>query len=273
MTKQEQGKVRFSRRRFLSLPAGALLSAGVFAAPSRLKAFTGPGLPVPLQDMAGDWRLTFEDDFNDPVAFNRDWQRMRKGGHFHKTMRLPENVVVEGGAVHLRLGHQDDPKRPFTGGFVQTRTFRQRYGYFECEMKIPSEAGINNAFWLVSDRETEGDIRFELDVAEVKYPNTVLFAARRWRPGNGKKVLRGKHKAHVRLDEAYHRYAMLWTKEYFRFYVDDFELFQGPNEFSHTPALLLLSNAVAPFAGQNDGDVAGAATSVRNLRVFQDVSA
>ncbi|TYC53124.1 glycoside hydrolase family 16 protein [Rhodobacterales bacterium] len=270
---RKQDWTSLSRRGFLASAAGAVLSAGAFSVlPRWAEALTSNSdLPAPLRNVAGDWRLTFEDRFSSAVAFNRNWEKMRKGGHNHETMRYPRNAVIEGGRLDLRLGHQKDAKRPFTGGFVQTRSFRQTYGYFECEMRIAPEAGVNNAIWLVSDEKTEGDIRFELDVAEVKYPNRVLVVARRWRPT--KKVLAGRHKTHVRLDREFHRYAMLWTESFFRFYVDDFEVFEAPNDFAHTPAMILLSNAVAPFAGKNDGDVRGAATSYRNLRVYQDDSA
>ncbi|XHC13362.1 glycoside hydrolase family 16 protein [Labrenzia sp. ac12] len=261
-----------NRRRFLTgAVAGGMAGAALLASPRSLLALTSNDLPAPLQRMDGDWQLTFQDDFDDLHRFQQTWDRMRIGGDGHPTMRYPKNVVMREGELDLKLGHQADPKRPFTGGYVRTRTFRQTYGYFECEMRIAREAGVNNAFWLISDRETEGDTHFELDVAEVKYPNIVQVSARRWRPE--KKVLAASYRAHIRLDDTFHRYAMLWTRQGFRFYVDDMEVFDAPNDFAHTPALLLLSNAVAPFAGKNDGDVAGAATSIRTVRVFQNTSA
>jgi len=254
-----------SRRRFV---AGALAGAALLAATRKLQALSTPDLPAPLHQLDGDWHETFREEFDDRDQFARVWEKMRIGGDGHPTMRYPRNVVLRNGELDLRLGHQADPERPFTGGYVKTRTFRQTYGYFECDMRIAREAGVNNAFWMISDRETQGDTHFELDVAEVKYPNIVQVSARRWSPVRN--VLAASYRAHMRLDDAFHRYAMLWTATRFRFYVDGFEIFDAPNEFAHTPALLLLSNAIAPFAGKNDGDVAGAATSVRAVRVFQN---
>ncbi|WP_298961442.1 glycoside hydrolase family 16 protein [uncultured Roseibium sp.] len=258
-----------SRRKFLSgLAAGTLAGAASLAVPAPLFALSSIDLPTPLQQTKGEWALTFREDFSNRRQFDKAWERVRIGGDGHKTMRFPKNVELANGELNLRLGHQSDPERPFTGGYIRTRDFRQTYGYFECEMRIAREAGVNNAFWLVSDRRTEGNTHFELDVAEVKYPNIVQVTARRWRPQ--KDVLAASYRAHVRLDDAFHRYAMLWTSNRFRFYVDDLEVFDAPNEFAHTPALVLLSNAVAPFAGKNDGDVVGAATAVRSVRVFRD---
>ncbi|MDN3719241.1 glycoside hydrolase family 16 protein [Roseibium salinum] len=137
-------------------------------------------------------------------------------------------------------------------------------------MRIASEAGVNNAFWLIADKKTSGDTRFELDVAEVKYPNIIQVSARRWKPE--KIILAASYRTDTPLDTAFHRYGMLWTENEFRFYVDDVEIFDVRNTFAHTPALMLLSNAVAPFAGKNDGDIEGAATSIGRVRVFQDMS-
>ncbi|MEM9631779.1 MAG: glycoside hydrolase family 16 protein [Pseudomonadota bacterium] len=258
-----------NRRRFLRTVAGGVATAGFLASAGKLSALSTIDLPVPLSHAAGNWQLTFEDNFFDPARFHQNWERLRKGGYGHLTMRYPRNVVVDHGEVDLLLGHQSDPDRPFTGGYMRTREFRQLYGYFECEMRIASEPGVNNAFWMISDRRTEGETHFELDVAEVKYPNIVEVSVRRWRPE--KKVLATRYRSSMRLDDTFHRYAMLWTEKYFRFYVDDLEVFEANNNFAHSPAMMLLSNAVAPFAGKNDGSVVGAATTIRNVRAFQNI--
>ncbi len=181
---------------------------------------------------------------------------------------LPYRVA----GLSLKLGRNTrdtNGKRPFTGGYVRTRDFRQCYGYFECEMQIANEPGVNNAFWLTSVRETEGDTRFELDVVEAKYPNVVQVTARRWLPDREvfSKTYRPRR---TRLADAYHRYGMLWSQDQFQFFFDDKKIYEVANTFAHTPAQLLFSNAVASFAGKDDGDVNGAATSIRNIRVFQN---
>ena len=191
-----------------------------------------------------------------------------------KSVRLPGNVAISGAGLSLKLGsntRDTNGKRPFTGGYVRTRDFRQCYGYFECEMQIANEPGVNNAFWLTSVRETEGDTRFELDVVEAKYPNVVQVTARRWLPDREvfSKTYRPRR---TRLADAYHRYGMLWSKDQFQFFFDDKKIYEVANTFAHTPAQLLFSNAVASFAGKDDGDVNGAATSIRNIRVFQNTA-
>ncbi|GEM_PF-1680196 len=257
------------RRTFLRGTAAGLASLATFGPPGLVRAREADALPPALRAAGGDWRVSFEDDFTDAAIFERNWIRERRAGGQHNTLRLPENSVVTDGELRLELGHRDDPKRPFTGGSVQSRAFRQRYGYFECEMRIADEGGVNNAFWLIADRKTADGVRFELDVVEAKYPNALMVTARRWYP---ERITLAAHRhVDIPLADSFHRYAMLWTKDEFRFFFDDEEIFVALNSFAHRPALMLLSNAVGPFAGKNDGDIEGAATAIRRVRVFETV--
>lgn len=252
------------RRRFL---ASALASTGLWLAPWA-RAATGalPPAFAGAPDDAGHWQLSFRDEFDDPQRFEKDWMKVTIAGDNVQTLRVPENAVVAAGQLDLELDHATSGKQPFTGGYVQTRSFRQRYGYFECEMRIAAEEGVNNAFWMVSVPETEGDHHFELDVAEVKFPDDIQGTARLWRPE--RQVVSGKT-SFPDLHEDFHRYGLLWGPERFTFFFDDEPYFEAPNRFAHTPAQVRLSNAVAKFAGQHDGDVRGAATSIRQVAVFQ----
>lgn len=266
-----QPPARFSRRSFLSLAGFGVASAGLLARPGLAYALCSD-LPATLRRADGKWQLSFSDNFTDNAGFDARWLRVNDSGGETKTVRLPENVTISGGGMSLKLGRNArniDGKRPFTGGYVRTRDFRQCYGYFECEMRIANEPGVNNAFWLTSVRETEGDTRFELDVAEAKYPNAVQVTARRWLPD--REVFSKTYRPRLKLADAFHRYGMLWSEDRFQFFFDDKKIYEVENTFAHTPAQLLLSNAVAAFAGRDDGNVDGAATSIRNIRVFQNI--
>lgn len=259
-----------SRRSFLAFAGFGVVSAGLLARPALARALC-PDLPPLLQRASNKWQLSFSDDFTDNAGFDQRWLKVTDSGGETKSVRRPENVTVSGAGLSLKLGRNaDNPRgnRPFAGGYVRTRDFRQRYGYFECEMKIANEAGVNNAFWLTSVPESEGDKRFELDVVEAKFPNLVHVTARQWLPE--KKVLSKSYRPRLKLANDFHRYAMLWSEDHFTFFFDDRKIYEAVNDFAHTPAQLLFSNAVASFAGKDDGDVDGAATSIRNIRVFQN---
>lgn len=253
-----------TRRRVLTLLGASIVGS---ALPQLAHAVEGP--PDPISD--AKWTVSFDDELDDLARFQRNWRKVTNAGDQTQTLRIPQNDVLHNGALELRLGTNPDEgadRFRFTGGYVESASFRQCYGYFECDMSIAAEAGVNNAFWLVSDPKTQGEYHFELDVAEVKFPNVVQSSARLWRPT---RVVQ----AHVlrpsaNLASASHRYGMLWSPEQFTFFFDGAPFFATPNDFAHAPAMLRLSNAVAAFAGANDGDVAGAATIVERVRVLQN---
>ncbi|MCO4317990.1 glycoside hydrolase family 16 protein [Phyllobacterium sp. 21LDTY02-6] len=265
-----QGRSELSRRSFLGLAGFGIASAGLLARPSLARALC-TDVPTVLQGVPGHWQISFNDSFNDNAGFDERWIKVTDSGGETKSVRKPANVALSSSGLSLKLGRNDNDKqgkRPFTGGYVRTRDFRQCYGYFECDMRIANEPGVNNAFWLTSVPESEGDKRFELDVVEAKYPSVVQVTARQWLPI--KKVLSTKFRPRRKLADDFHRYAMLWSEDQFQFFFDDRKIFEAPNDFAHTPAQLLFSNAVASFAGKDDGDVNGAATSIRSIRVFQN---
>jgi len=253
-----------TRRKVLTLLGASAVSS---ALPRH--AYAGEGLPDPNRDAC--WRVSFDDDFEDPVRFQRNWRKVTSAGDQTQTLRVPQNDVLRDGSLELLLGHNPDAGNQrfgFTGGYIESASFRQCYGYFECEMTIADEPGVNNAFWLVSDPKTQGTQHFELDVAEAKFPNTVQSSARLWQPT--RMVRADVLHPPVKLSAAPHRYGMLWSPRQFAFFFDDVPFFSADNDFAHTPAMLRLSNAVATFAGVTDGDVAGAATVVGRVRVLEN---
>ena len=227
--------------------------------------------PAPAAIEAGNWAPTFFDDFTDRPRFERQWQKITNAGEMTKTLRRPENAVLVGDGLALELGNNTNDatgKLPFTGGYVQSSDFGQRYGYFECEMRIAAEAGVNNAFWLVSDAADGSRGTFELDVAEVKYPGSIQATARQWKPT--RRVLSRAFRSRLDLSAGFHRYGLMWQPRAFAYYFDDHRYFEATNDFAQSRGVLRLSNAVAAFAGVDDGSVAGAATVIRQVRVYQN---
>jgi len=255
---------RFTRRGLLAF-FGASFASAALPHPSSA-AETPPDLK-----RDANWTVSFDDTFDDPSRFALNWRKIKSGGDQTQTLRLPQNDVLADGTLRLELGSNpdaNDHRFRFTGGYVESADFRQRYGYFECEMTIALEAGVNNAFWLVSDPRTQAAQDFELDVAEVKFPTVVQSSVRLWRPT--RQVHAKVFHAPVSLAAASHRYAMLWGPKQITFFFDDMAFFTVQNDFAHTPAVLRLSNAVADFAGPNDGEVTGAATVIGRVRVLQN---
>ncbi len=109
----------------------------------------------------GDWKLTFEDNFDASALDYKRWNIYTanywdSSAHFTK-----DNVILKDGKLTLRYEkktgfHNDDPngkKTDFATGFADTYgKWTQRYGYFEARLKSPNIPGQWTAFWLMPDR-------------------------------------------------------------------------------------------------------------------------
>ncbi|MBC9179415.1 glycoside hydrolase family 16 protein [Pseudoroseomonas ludipueritiae] len=254
---------RFTRRALHLSALGGLLHAS--GAQARRPT---EHLPKVLSAKGGRWDLSFEEYFLS--SMNDQWRTYTDRNSDHESERRPESVVQANEELGLQLRRNPDrnARQPWIAGYVRTKNFRQQYGYFECEMRIANEQGVNNAFWLMSDRATEKNgQRFELDIVEAHFPNAVQTHVRQWAPE--KKILSSTFRYGGNLAERFHRYGMLWLQDSISFYFDDQEIFRTENDFAHSPAEIRLSNVVAKFAGRNDGDVEGAATSYGWVRAYR----
>ena len=109
----------------------------------------------------GDWVLTLQEDFASPGLDESTWNvfttnHWDKRSHFSRS-----NVLQAEDQVRLRYEkkegkHNDDPNEVSTAyatGFLDTfGKWRQRYGYFESRLKLPSAPGLWPAFWMMPDR-------------------------------------------------------------------------------------------------------------------------
>ncbi len=116
--------------------------------------------------VAGDWSLTLEDEFDQPSIDSRTWNVAGPNywGAKELTHWSRENVILNNGTAALRMEkkfghHNDDPTQhtsDYTGGYLDTYdNWRQRYGYFEARVKLPTADGLWPAFWLMPDAGRE----------------------------------------------------------------------------------------------------------------------
>ena len=122
----------------------------------KLPDWLGKRPPVP-----GDWTQTLAEEFTGSALDQTKWSiyypnYWDKRAHFSKS-----NVILDKGLLRLRFekkrGHvEDDATKPETdwqtGFLTSVKKWRQRYGYFECRMKLPHAPGLWPAFWMMPDR-------------------------------------------------------------------------------------------------------------------------
>ena len=100
----------------------------------------------------GDWKLTFDDEFNgsslDTTAWTADAEVTCSSQATCLASRWPENVSVSGGYLHLITKQEERMEgRPYTTGGIRS-AFTQQYGYVEARIRYANASGMNNAIWL-----------------------------------------------------------------------------------------------------------------------------
>jgi beta-glucanase (GH16 family) len=212
----------------------------------------------------GDWVKTLDDEFNGSKLDMSIWSiyganYWDKESHWSK-----DDVIVGGGVVRLRYEkktgfNNDDPKQKktdYAAGYLHTfEKWRQRYGYFEARMKLPTAPGLWPAFWMMPDRgaetKTQGDRQdtgnggMEFDVMEhldrwglYRYNIAMHY------DGYGKDHKSvGSEKIYIQPDkEGYITCGLLWTPGSARYYCNGREVLRWDNpRISHVPSDLMFT--------------------------------
>lgn len=126
-------------------------------------AFVSNGAPAPIEPpIAGNWTLTFEDDFDDTSLDPDNW---RLGEHWLGINGLggndPQNIQVTNGNLKItaekRTTQFGTQTFNYATGEISTfQKFKQAYGYYEARIKYDAAQGVWPAFWLMPDRGSYG---------------------------------------------------------------------------------------------------------------------
>ncbi|MEM9082740.1 MAG: family 16 glycosylhydrolase [Planctomycetota bacterium] len=276
-------KHRYRSTHFLSLHAVALIVL-------LFSSFTGNANTQPLSASPGvteGWRLTLIDEFNGTNLNTNIWERVTQlpfSNSAVKSARLPQNVIVENGTARFLTKSEtfQHPERDqtydWTSGYMQTKVFQQRYGYWDSSMRIAASTGLNNAFWATTNG-TPPATSFELDIVEAHYPANphFNFHAWRWPDENSKRAYPDSiNDIGYNLHDSFHTYAMLWTEgNDIVYYVDGVEYHRVvPNASEPNlggpdgPADIKYSTAVMTFGGPIVPELDGTSMDVDWVRVF-----
>ena len=126
-----------------------------------------PALPTWLGSrppVEGAWVKTLDDEFNDPALDASHWSVYGPNYWDKQTHWSRNDVLLGGGVMKLRyekktgFGNDDPTQKPsdYAAGYLHTYgLWRQRYGYFEARMKLPTTPGLWPGFWMMPDRGPE----------------------------------------------------------------------------------------------------------------------
>lgn len=207
---------------------------------------------LPTLDEKDGWVQTMNDDFSKFSSIEEVYEKTNWGPVVHKKRKTEywcEEMVTfdkEEGAVVIKSIKTDDhicdicetKSGIFTSGIETVKvngdkreeSFAQAFGYFEAEVKVPTAEGMWSAFWLQSSAVgkigSDGKDGTEIDVYEssfVKNNPTKTGNALHWDAYDPPYYKCVDHVTDVKknlYDGEYHKYSLLWTPEYYVFYVD-----------------------------------------------------
>jgi hypothetical protein len=107
-----------------------------------------------------------------------------------------------------------------------------KYGYFEARLQLPGGKGTWPAFWMMPKNFTAWPDDGEIDIMEyVGYEKDVTHSAIHTKSYNHSiGTQKEASKAIANMEAEYHVYALEWTEDYIRTYVDGKEIFTFSND-------------------------------------------
>jgi hypothetical protein len=205
--------------------------------------------------------------FTDPLEIRAQWSLQSDDSPGLRSCRRPTNVAATSSGLILKTLKASDCKARWSTGFMISRA-KQKYGFFEASVKIADIGGMNNAFWLVTEDH------FEIDIAEVHYPNDVrmtLHNNNNWEIDKDDKHHAVGFDSRFRDDfsSAFHDYGVLWTETDIVFEIDG-----EPTAAINTNGSIIgaadvrFSTALADWAGKVPDHPEGHSMLVKSLRIF-----
>jgi len=255
------------------------------------------GLPVTPRGPALDldkFVLTWSDEFEGDGLDTDKW-----GGHYFDGGAAPrrdgwwclEMAQVRDGKLHIPSAYMEEgmaggPAGYYSAGIDTSRSFAQRFGYFEVRCMMPKGQGLWSAFWMfnhqVGNVDGSGRDGTEIDIYESAYyvkkcpllKNAVTTNLHYDGYGDAH---RGTNVGKYRVTEPYdtfHTYGMEWNEDEYIFYIDGVE--SGRSSFggvSQNEQWLILSveHELGGWAGDISLNKPGEMTDfvVDYVRVYQ----
>ncbi|MFJ8621739.1 family 16 glycosylhydrolase [Kitasatospora sp. NPDC093550] len=244
----------------------------------------GPAAPA----APGSWHLVFGDAFDGNRLNPADWTTCydwndngcTNAGNHEQEWYRPQQVTVGGGGLTLTANRENTPGSdgrtyPWASGMVSTgrdswnaqprHTFT--YGYFAAAVRIPPEAGMFPAFWLLPASRTTPP---ELDVAEfISTTQYVQMTVHHTGP-NGENIDQWERYGPQDFPAGYHVFALDWERDSLTWYVDGVERYRvtDPEKVPGVPMEVLINLAVG-YPSSPPQNVDSARMAVDWVQVWQ----
>jgi len=222
------------------------------------------------------WLLTFSDEFNDEeldrdkwLTHSYDGLRYHPGNIYSNNKAPDEYLADDYNTIDngiLKQKATDIPKEvhhidwegkdwgkwtiPYKCGKIDSsKSFEQKYGYFEIRSKQPSQPGHWTAFWLASVHAWPPEIDvYEIYTGKKNGKGISQFSSNfHWIPQPNKKSKARSHRVKD-TSKGFHLYAVEWNEKGFKIYYDNLlvRVFSNPEtikEFKH-PMHIIINNGI-----------------------------
>lgn len=185
------------------------------------------------------YRLVWSDEFNGSSLSN-DWTHEVKPSYWvnnelqnYVNGQSPDGqrvTEVNGGSLHINCFKENG--KIYSGRVYAKVSTGWKYGYFEARLKLPTGKGTWPAFWMMPVEYTGWPGCGEIDIMEEVgcVPNEVsssIHCTAYNHPNNTQKTAK---RMLYNAEGEYHVYALEWTEEYIKTYVDGEPLFTFMND-------------------------------------------
>ena len=229
-------------------PAGGSAGTASAAAGSAGAASGGAG-PV-----FSHFKFLWRDEFD-----SFDGNRWKKASHEfaeNAAQFSPNNAVVEGGFLNLRITNTPNNGHPYSAAEVYTND-QFTFGRFEARIKFAAGSGIVSSLFTYRDNADSG--WNEIDLENLGYvTNGVQYNLISSPQGTGNL----KYQPHVvptgyKPTEEFHDYAIEWTPDEIRFFIDSKQVWKDAQPLIKNASRLRMNcwptnNATTTFAGPLD---------------------
>lgn len=240
------------------------------------------------------WQDEFDNGFDDTVwqghyVFGDDATQLRDTAYWNRgqvsftddgCLLISVDYKEDGpaGAGYYSYGMETNPNKNYNG---QHKGYEQLYGYFEIRCILPKGAGLNPAFWMLTDGmwddDTDGGVSgCEIDIFETEYSDGKkdIYSGSVYHTihvDSYEESHRKEGQGHYYADDPYNKfntYGVEWNKDGYIFYINGKETagtdFGGVCE---VPLYLIISIGVNENIALNDS--LPAAMKVDYVRAYQ----
>lgn len=234
-------------------------------------------------------QLVWSDEFNGTKLDENNWSYNKGAGgwgnnEYQYYTDSENNVRVVNGSLRIKAIKEEYKGSSYTSGRIDTKNKQSfKYGYFEAKIAVPKEMGIWPAFWMLGDNidEVNWPRCGEIDIMEAINDENKVYSTLHWNnygvSGDDSHTYIGNDEGYnVENREEYHVYAVDWSENRIRTYVDNVEVFSyslyssTSQEAFRNEFYFLLNVAVGgDWPGFEIGENFPQTMSVDYIRVYQ----